>query len=77
MNLWTEKALETHTNTIDHPKQKSHWTTQQSLDEKFDMLHVDVSGAIQTMIKMGKLNADGLLALLKSNKFQLFHFRKL
>ena len=60
MNLWPEKDLETHTNTIDHPKQRSLWTVQQSLDQKFKMLHIDVSGSIQTMIGLGKLNADGL-----------------
>ena len=77
MNLWPEKDLETHTNTIDHPKQRSLWTAQQSMDEKFEMLQIDVTGSIQTMIGLGKLNADGMLALLKRKKFQLLYFRKL
>ena len=63
MNLWSEKVLETHTNTIEHPKQKSLWTSQQSIDEKFDMLHVDVTGAVELVIKMGKINADGVISI--------------
>merc|ERR1719308_714512 len=68
MNLWPEKALENHTNTIDHPKQKSLWTSQQSLDQKFEMLHVGVEGSVQTMIGLGKLNADGSFEYLEEKQ---------
>ena len=42
-----------------HPHQKTHWTSRQTKKEKYDMLHIDVTGDIQVMLDVGGINAQG------------------
>ena len=38
------------------------------MDEKYDMLKIDVYGSVQTMIGAGKLNAEGSFHYLDDSK---------
>ena len=48
-----------------HPTQKTSWSSKQSQEEKYDMLHIDVTGGLTIMFESGEIDAHGSFDYLK------------
>ena len=59
LSLWKEEDVASYTKTIFHPRQETKWTSYQTLDEKLDMLQIDIAGSVTIDIKTDKLVAAG------------------
>ena len=59
LTLWKEEDIKNYTKTIFHPRQQTQWTNEQTLDEKLNMLQIDISGSISLDIKASMLSASG------------------
>ena len=63
------------TKTIFHPRQETKWTSYQTLDEKLDMLQIDIAGSVSIDLKSSKLVASGSFHYLdKEEVFFLIEF---
>ena len=59
MALWTSDDVNNHKTVINHPKQTSQWSSQQTMEEKLKMFHIDVRGSISVDLRSAKIKAEG------------------
>ena len=70
--LFSREDIEAHKITIDHPKQETKWTSGQTIDEKLEMMRIDVSGSISVDLETTKLSAKGSFSYLDEEKVQYY-----
>ena len=59
MRKWHFQDLKKYSVVVHHPYEETSWTRKQTQKEKFEMLKIDLSGNVDIMLMLGKINAGG------------------